>query len=59
MIVKLEIKYIPAGPRITEFLGNYVSDICLPSSSLQRLGKQHQVQSKKNNPVLLFCPEGY
>lgn len=59
MAVKVEIKYIPASSRITEFLATYVSDICLPCSSLQLLGKQHEVQSKKNNPLLLFCPEVY
>lgn len=59
MDIKVEMKHILAGSRISKYLADYVSDICFLSSSLQLLGKQHQVQSKENNPVLLFCPEGY
>lgn len=59
MDIKVEVKYILAGSRTMKHLITYISDFCLPYSSLGLLGKQHQVQSKENNSLLLFCPEQY
>lgn len=36
-----------------------ITDICLPSSSLQLQAERHQIPSEENNSVLLFHPERY